>query len=159
MNDYEDEEDEEDRRHFHEFLARLEADHQARIISLAEESLATDDHTEFPMPNTSHPGLASKADFVLRTAFEDRYKLGKVRRFIQLLIPRKVEFSEEKAYPTSIDNDRLILESKRLIAPMPFVGDARYEDCRYLWTVWLDKYGRWIAEDSYIRREPKYEHR
>lgn len=143
MTDWDGMSEEGARRRLDEAFTRLRAVAAAEEHVLLEQVAAsTPDFSWPPAPNTVHPWMASKADFVRGLMAKGEYR-------VLLAAPRKPLYrfiSEPEQDPSTLApaDDVLHLDVRRCMGAAPFVGDPFV----YVWKVAVDKYNRWVAGES-----------
>ncbi len=120
---------------------------QDQTIDGMEKSVAlTTSVEEMPGPNTWHPAFSHVAESIIRVGRKDVIVPDFRRTSVGLMSP-------EKMYPDSDDIVRTTLMHRTLAyGRMPFVGNPEECELMYVWPVWRDLYGRWIAGEAEIKK-------
>jgi hypothetical protein len=112
------------------------------VIAAAEKSLPlTPDPTCVPMPDTCHPAYASNAEFVRSWRRDDPVRIPRPYR-------PAYAFADEALYPVAEPLRSLVLTPRKCMGGVPFVGDPRVQDARYVWRAFMDDAGRHIATSA-----------
>lgn len=91
------------------------------------------------MPNTCHPSLTHAMDYVR--------ELNKDHVFVAMVKP--LRNLKEEVYPEMAEAfHKVLLTRKTCVGLAPFVGDPRMNEARYVWSVWVDDYGRHVAGEA-----------
>lgn len=144
-------EDETDRR-LDTAFARLRAIAAAEEHVMLEQAAAdTPDQAWPPDPNTEHPWMTRHAGFVRQWMADDRH----YNVVLPVQPPRHRMFTMDPAAPVEpTSNDQVMLDIHRCFNLAPYVGDPFV----WMWKYATDRYGRWVAGDSWPEPVPPWVH-
>ena len=94
-----------------------------------------------PWPNTCHPALSHSAEFI-RKFNKNLVRIPSITRPTAAFKAVDELHSAEPLTPRY-----MVLARSRAWAPAPFVGDPRYEQAVYVWSIWMDDHRRHVSGD------------